>query len=141
MHRASIVVLAIAAALGSAGCGVKSKTVDVNPSMSRSPTCPNGVAVFNSRADVSNSYYELAWIEVEGNSVWTTDGQLTDKMKQRAAEVGANGLIANPVAQNKAGVNVLGEAVGAHTATQRASGLAIWIPAESDRVMLACGVR
>lgn len=141
MKRSSIVALAFAAALGSAGCGIKSKTVDVSPNMSRTPTCPNAVNVFNSRADVPNSYYELAWIEVQGNSVWTTDNQLTDKMKQRAAEVGANGLIANPVAQNKTGVAVLGEAVGAHSATQRASGLAIWMPAESDRVTLACGVR
>ena len=141
MIRPSIAALALAVVLGSAGCGVKSKTVNMNPSMSRSPTCPNAVTVFNSRADVTSSYYELAWIEVEGNSVWTTDNQLTDKMKQRAAEVGANGLIANAVTQNKAGVNVLGEAVGAHTATQRASGLAIWMPSEDDRTRLACGVR
>lgn len=60
-------------------------------------------------------------------------------MKKRAAEAGANGLIANPVQQNKTGVNVLGEAVGAHTATARASGLAIWIPADGDRTRLACG--
>ncbi len=133
--------LALSFALAAAACGVKSKTTDVSPSLSRSPTCENAVTVFDGRADVSSSYYELAWIQVEGNSVWTTDNQLRDKMKKRASEVGANGLIANPVQQNKTGVNVLGEAVGAGSATAKSSGLAIWIPSENDRTRLACGTR
>jgi hypothetical protein len=88
---------------------------------------------------VPTNYYELAWVEAEGNSVWTSDEQIVQKMKTQAAAVGANGLIANPVQANKTGVNVLGEAVGAHTATARASGLAIWMPGQSDRTRLACG--
>lgn len=131
--------VALAMLLGAAACGVKSKTTDISPTISRAPTCEQAVAVYDSRADVPASYYELAWIEVEGNSVWTTDTQMRDKMKKRAAEVGANGLIANPVRENKVGVNVIGEAIGAHTATARASGLAIWMPSENDRTRLACG--
>ena len=139
--RSTSTMLALATMLGSAACGVKSRTVDMNPAISRTPTCENAISVFDGRGDVSSNYYELAWIEVEGNSVWTTDNQMRDKMKKRAAEVGANGLIANPVQQNKVGVNVLGEALGARTATARASGLAIWMPAENDRTRLACGTR
>lgn len=139
MKRSQIGALGIALMIGASACGVKSTTTAMNPNVSRRPTCENGVLTFEGRADVPTSYYELAWIEVEGNSVWTKDQQLADKMKKRAAEVGANGLIANPVQQNKTGVNVLGEAVGAHTATARASGLAIWIPADDDRTRLACG--
>jgi hypothetical protein len=123
----------------SAACGVKSSTTDISPSMSRSPTCENAVEVYPSRADVPSDYYELAWIEAEGNSVWTTDTQMRDVMRKRAAEAGANGLIANVVQSNKTGVNVLGEAVGAKSATAKASGLAVWIPAASDRARLACG--
>ena len=133
--------LSIGLLLASAACGVKSKTVDMNSTMARNPTCENAVTVYGSRVEVPSNYYELAWIEVEGNSVWTSDKQIRDKMVKRGAEVGANGLIANPTQQNKTGVNVLGEAVGARTATARASGLAIWIPADDDRTRLACGVR
>jgi hypothetical protein len=122
-----------------AACGVKSHSTDISPSISRNPTCENAVDVYNSRAEVPNSYYELAWITAEGNSVWTTDAQLRSEMRKRAAQSGANGIIVNPVSQNKTGVNVLGEAVGANTATQRASGLAIWMPAGADRTRLACG--
>jgi hypothetical protein len=44
---------------------------------------------------------------------------MLQKMKTQAAAVGANGLIANPVQANKTGVNVLGEAVGAHTCQRK----------------------
>jgi hypothetical protein len=141
MRGRILVTVAVGAFSGLMGCGVKSKTVDVSPSVNRKPTCENAVTVFEGRGDVPSSYYELAWIETEGNSVWTTDNQMVQKMKTEAAKVGANGLIANPVQANKTGVNVLGEAVGAHTATAKASGLAIWMPGQSDRVRLACGPR
>jgi hypothetical protein len=139
MRNGAFTALGIGALLGSAACHVKSKATDISPMLSRAPTCENGVAVYDGRGDVPSSYYELAWVEAQGNAVWTTDNQIRSAMRKRAAEVGANGLIANPVQQNKVGVNVLGEAVGAHTATARASGLAIWIPAMSDQTRLACG--
>ncbi len=132
-------ILPVALAFGAAACGVRSTTTDVSPRMARAATCVNAVEVYASRADVPADYYELAWINAEGNSVWTTDNQMREVMRKRSAEVGANGLIANPVQQNKTGVKVLGEAVGAYTATAKASGLAIWIPSQSGRVTLACG--
>ncbi len=132
-------ILPVALAFGAAACGVRTTTTDVNPRMARAATCVNAVEVYSGRTDVPADYYELAWINAEGNSVWTTDNQMRDVMRKRAAEVGANGLIANPVQQNKTGVNVLGEAAGANTATAKASGLAIWIPSQSGRSTLACG--
>lgn len=134
LHATTVALL-----LASSACAVKSKSTDISPSISRNPTCENAVEVYNSRADVPNSYYELAWIQAEGNSVWTTDAQLRSEMRKRAAQEGANGIIVNDVSQNKTGVNVLGEAIGAKTATARASGLAIWMPAGADRTRLACG--
>jgi hypothetical protein len=139
MRSIAIRMLSIGVLVGSAACGVKTKTTDINPVLSRQPTCENAIEIYEGRSDVPSSYSELAWIEATGNSVWTTDNQMRDVMKKRAAEVGANGLIANPVQQNRAGVNVIGEAVGARTATARASGLAIWMPDGTARTRLACG--
>jgi hypothetical protein len=129
----------VALLFATGACSVKTKSTDISPSISRNPTCENAVEVYNSRADVPSSYYELAWIQAEGNSVWTTDAQLRSEMRKRAAQAGANGIIVNDVSQNKTGVNVLGEAIGAKTATARSSGLAIWMPAGADRTRLACG--
>ena len=131
--------LAFALAVGSACAGVRKTTTDVNPSMSRAPTCAAAIAVYNSRADIPYDYYELAWIEAQGNSVWTTDNQLQHQIRNGAAKVGANAVIVNPVEQNKTTVKVLGEVIGTKSATQKASALAIYMPREAARVRTACG--
>src|SRR3954471_6167301 len=132
------ITLACALAAGAACAGVKKTTTDINPAMDRAPTCANAIAVYNSRADVPYDYYELAWIQAEGNSVWTTDNQLQTQIRNGAAKGGANAVIVNPVTQAKAGIKVLGEAIGANSATQKASALAIYMPGDEARVRSAC---
>lgn len=131
--------LACALAVGAACTGVKRTTTDINPSMNRAPTCAAAIAVYNSRADVPYDYYELAWVEATGNSVWTTDNQLQQSIRNGAARVGANAIIVNPVEQAKSGVKILGEAIGTKSATQKATGLAIYMPRDAARVRTACG--
>src|SRR5204863_6868767 len=133
------IALACALAAGSACAGVKKTTTDINPAMSRAPTCANAIAVYNSRSDVVYDYYELAWIEASGNSVWTTDNQLQTQVRNGAAKVGANAVIINPVEQSKTAIKVLGEAIGAKWATQKVSALAIYMPDDAARVRTACG--
>lgn len=133
------IALGAALAFSAACAGVKKTTTDINPAMERAPTCAAAIAVYNSRADVPYDYYELAWIEASGNSVWTTDNQLQTQIRNGAAKVGANAVIINPVEQAKSGVKVLGEAIGAKSATQKASALAIYMPRDAGRVRTACG--
>jgi hypothetical protein len=130
--------LALALLVASA-CGVKKQTTDINPSINRAATCPEAIAVYASRSDVPSDYYELAFIEAEGNSVYTTDNKLQEQVRVGAAKVGANAVITNPVEQSKTAVKVLGEAIGTQSATQKASALAIWVPADRGRVTQACG--
>lgn len=120
-------------------CGVKKNTTDLSPGVRFAATCPNGVLTYATRSDVPSDYYEIAFIEAEGNSVYTTDNQLQDNIKDAAAKAGASAVIVNPVEQSKQGVKVLGEAVGAKSATQKATALAIYLPADRDRVVQACG--
>jgi hypothetical protein len=133
------IALVCALAVGSACTGVKKTTTNLNPSYSRPSTCAAAIAVYNSRADVPYDYYELAWIEASGNSVWTTDNQLQTQIRNGAAKVGANAVIVNPVIQAKSTVKILGEAVGANSATQKATALAIYMPGDAARVRQACG--
>lgn len=134
------IALACTLAVGSA-CGVRTTTTDLNPSVNRAPTCAAAIAVYNSRSEVPYDYYELAWIEAEGSSVWTTDNQLQTQIRNGAAKVGANAVIVNPVEQAKTGIKVLGEVIGTKSATQKASALAIYMPGDQARVVLACGTR
>jgi hypothetical protein len=122
-----------------AACGVKKTTTDISPAMARAPTCAAAIAVYNNRTDVPFDYHELAWIEAEGNSVWTTDNQLQTQIRNGAAKVGANAVIINPVQQSTSTVKVLGEAIGAKSATARATALAIYMPSDAARVRTACG--
>jgi hypothetical protein len=133
------IALVSAVTLGSACAGVRKTTTDLNPSINRPATCAAAIAVYNSRADVPYDYYELAWIQAEGNSVWTTDNQLQQQIRNGAAKVGANAVIVNPVSQSKSTVKVLGEAIGTSSATQRATALAVWMPGDAARVRQACG--
>jgi hypothetical protein len=133
------IALACAIVVGSACAGVKKTTTDLNPSVNRPSTCAAAIAVYNSRADVPYDYYELAWIEASGNSVWTTDNQLQTQIRNGAAKVGANAIIVNPVTQAKSTVKILGEAIGTSSATQKATALAIYMPGDRARVRQACG--
>ena len=133
------IALASALAVASACAGVRKTTTDLNPNINRAPTCAAAIAVYNSRADVPYDYYDLAWLQAQGNSVWTTDNQLQAEIRNGAAKVGANAVIVNPVQQNKSAVKVLGEVVGTKSATQKASALAIWMPGDRARVRSACG--
>ena len=140
MRVTGLKAMSLAVALvGAAACGVKKQTTDVNPVVDRAPTCAEAIATYPTRSDVPSDYYELAFIEAEGNSVYTTDNQLRDEIRSGAAKVGASAVIINPVEQAKTTVKVLGEALGTKSATQKASALAIYVPADEDRVRAACG--
>jgi hypothetical protein len=133
------IALVCALAAASACAGIKKTTTNLNPSVSRPSTCAAAIAVYNSRADVPYDYYELAWIEASGNSVWTTDNQLQTQIRNGAAKAGANAVIVNPVVSAKSTVKILGEAVGANSATAKATALAIYMPRDAARVRQACG--
>ena len=126
-------------AILASGCGVRTQTTELNPNLVRSPTCDEAVDTYTSRAQVPNDYHEVAWISAEGNSVYTSDGKITAQVRKKAAEVGANAIIVNDFKESDAKAKVLGAALGSASADAKVSALAIYIPAEADRVTLKCG--
>jgi hypothetical protein len=122
-----------------AACGVKTKTTELAGGGNRAATCEAVIVGYDSRADIPSDYYEVGFIEAEANSVYTTDKKVNDQIRKRAAQMGATAIIVNPVSEAKQGVKVLGEALGANSATSKASALAIYIPAQADRVTQLCG--
>lgn len=133
-------LLGIAAATVLVGCGVKTTTTDVTPAGATRPaTCEAVVTTYDSRAEVPSDYYELAFIQAEANSVYTSDRKIEATIIKRAAEAGATAIIANPISESKVGVKVLGEALGTGSASSKASALAIYLPADAPRVTQLCG--
>ena len=135
-----VVPLALAIAAASA-CGVKKTTTAINPSFSRAPTCDEAIVVYERRSQVPHDYYEVAWVEAEGSSVYTTDNKIRSEVIKAAAKAGANAIIVNPAQEANATAKVLGEALGMRSATTKVSALAIYVPADAGRVTLKCGPR
>lgn len=135
----ALAVSLILGALSTSACGVRTHTTDVSPNVARAATCDEAVDVYTSRSAVPHDYYELAWISAEGNSVYTSDGKITAQVKKKAADVGANAIIVNDFKESTGTAKVVGAALGSASADSKVSALAIYMPAESDRVTLKCG--
>jgi len=121
------------------GCGVHSSIVATNPALSLSPTCANAVPVYPDREHVPYDYYEVALITAEGNSVYNGQGDVSKAILNRAAAVGANGVVMNTLGATHATVKVIGAAVGSKDADREGRALAIWMPSDTARVREACG--
>jgi hypothetical protein len=142
MFRSTLRIASLAIAIAAASaCGVKKTTTAINPSFSRAPTCDQAIVVYNSRADVPHDYYEVAWVQAEGSSVYTTDNKIRSEVIKGAAKAGANAIIVNPAVEANATAKVLGEALGMSSATTKISALAIYMPSDAARVTQVCGPR
>jgi hypothetical protein len=124
-----------------AACGTRTQIVARNPALTLAPTCPNAVAVYADPQHVPYDYYEVALISGEGNSVYTGNGELLKKVRNEAAELGANGLVLDSLAATHATVKILGAAVGANDAERKARAIAIWMPSDTARVRETCSGR
>jgi len=128
----------VAAAISAMACGVRTTTTQVSP-VTRAPTCDEAIDIYTSRSAVPHDYYELAWITGEGNSVYSSENKIVDKIRKQAAEKGANAIIVNDFATSGATTKVIGAALGGNTADTKTSALAIYMPDEASRVTLKCG--
>jgi len=109
-----------------------------NADLSLATTCADAVTVFPARDKVPYDYYEVALITAEGNSVYVGNGDLLKSIRNRAASVGANGVVADSVGATHATVKVLGAAIGGKDAERKARAIAIWMPTDTARVRKTC---
>ena len=120
-------------------CGARTRVVATNPALSLAPTCADAVPVFADRDHVPYDYYEVALITSEGNSVYNGNGDLLKSIRNKAAAVGANGVVLDALGATHATVRVVGAALGSNDAERRGRAIAIWMPSDSARVREACG--
>lgn len=120
-----------------AACG-GIKVSNTAPQYSFPATCAAAVTVYDTFAQVPSNYYEIALITAEGNSVWTADSMMVLRMKQRAATVGANGMVADPLVTSATTVQIIGAALGTGDADRKGRAVAIYMPAHEERAKGAC---
>lgn len=126
-------------ALGAALAGCGGVKVQSTVPQHRFPaTCVAAITLYDSFSKVPNNYYEVALITAEGNSVWTDDEDMVRRMKQRAASVGANGMVIDGLVTSATTVQIIGAALGTGDADRKGRAIAIYMPAHEQRARTAC---
>lgn len=129
-----------AVALTVAACG-GIKINNTAPQYNFPPTCAAAVELYETVAQIPASYYEIALITAEGNSVWTDDDRMLERMKGRAARVGANGMVIDAIKTSATTVQIIGAALGSGDADRKGRAIAIFMPSHEQRARAACQAR
>lgn len=135
--RIATIIATVLAVAASAACGGV-KATNTAPQHKFPATCVAAITVYDSFSKVPSNYYEVALITAEGNSVWTDDEDMMRRMKQRAAAVGANGMVVDPLVTSATTVQIIGAALGTGDADRKGRAVAIYMPAHEQRARAAC---
>lgn len=101
-------------------------------------TCPDAVRIYSSPSRVGVEYQEIALLNSTGLSNWTTESGMMKSMRQKAAEVGANGIIMGNIDEPGAGAKVAAQVLGAYT-ERKGKSVAIYVPSDEARIRAVCG--
>jgi len=101
----------------------------------RPSTCWQAVHIYATADAIGAPHVELAYLRTETTDP-TSDESLLKNMKQKAAEIGANGIIFGGVHEQ---VGRVGLVTGAFQAKPSAQGVGVWIPRDSAATMKLCG--
>jgi hypothetical protein len=111
----------------------------IDPSVQLARTCKSAIKLYTTPDRVGKPYREVAVLNAKGESNWSDEGDMIESMRDKAAEVGANGIILNKIDEPSALTKVIGEVV--KTGSQRkGAALAIYVPSDSVSTTTQCAV-
>ena len=116
---------------------VSTNVTVLDPSIKLARTCPDAVRLFTTPARVASPYREVALLHSTGESGWSNEEQMMESMREKAAEVGANGVILENIDEPSALTKVIGAVAKTGTA-RKGKALAIFIPADSPSTEAVC---
>jgi hypothetical protein len=109
----------------------------IDPSVHLARTCPDGIKLYTTPDRVGQPYREIAVLNAKGESNWSDEDDMIESMRDKAAEVGANGIILSGIDEPSALTKVIGQV--AKTGSQRkGKALAIYVPSDSTNTATAC---
>ncbi|HKO14842.1 MAG TPA: hypothetical protein VJU87_01330 [Gemmatimonadaceae bacterium] len=103
-------------------------------------TCEEGILMYTSPEKAPQGYKELALLNSTGNTQWTSEAGMMKSMRQKAAEIGATGIILGGISEPGAGTKVAGAVLGTG-AERKGKSLAIFATEDSAKVNAACRSR
>jgi len=132
----SLPCLQAAVALLVCAC-VRTNAALIDPSVHLARTCPTAIKLFTTPDRVGRPYREVALLNAKGESNWSDEGDMIESMRDKAADVGANGIILSGIDEPSALTKVIGQV--AKTGSQRkGKALAIYIPSDSTNTATVC---
>jgi hypothetical protein len=97
---------------------VSTHSVYLGPPEERTPVPADSVRIYTSESELDTLEYErVAMIEATGSGEWTSQTDMYNAMRKKAASLGCNGVILPQIDEPGAGVKIAGEIFG--TGTQR----------------------
>jgi len=109
----------------------------IDPTVHLARTCPSAIKLYMTPDKVGRPYREVALLNAKGESNWSNEEDMIESMRDKAAEVGANGIILSRIDEPSALTKVIGQV--AKTGSQRkGNALAIYIPADSANTAGVC---
>ena len=135
--------LALTAAL--LGCGVSTSASLMDPSLHLARTCPAAVKLYTTPERVKTEYREVALLNSTGLTRYSDEGDMIDSMREKAAKIGANGIILSGIDEPSAALKVAAEAANvlsgeamAVSPERKGRALAIFVAADSAETRTAC---
>lgn len=109
----------------------------IDPSVHLARTCPAAIKLFTSPDRVRQPYREVAILNAKGESNWSDEEDMIESMRDKASEVGANGIILSGIDEPNALTKVIGQV--AKTGSQRkGKALAIYVLSDSTNTAAVC---
>jgi hypothetical protein len=109
----------------------------IDPTVHLARTCPSAIKLYTTPDRVGRPYREVALLNAKGESNWSDEGDMIESMRDKAADVGANGIILSRIDEPSALTKVIGQV--AKTGSQRkGNALAIYVPSDSTSTATVC---
>ena len=109
----------------------------IDPTVHLARTCPAAIKLYTTPDRVGQPYREVAILNAKGESNWSDEEDVIESMRDKAAEIGANGIILGGIDEPSALTKVIGQV--AKTGSQRkGKALAIYVPSDAANTAAAC---
>ena len=110
-RRMLSVAVLVASAVTWSAC-VSVNATKVSPGRSFSPVPKDRVRIFQAEDDVPGEYTEVAILHASGQENWTDQSDMMNKMREKAAELGANGIVLGGIEEPGTGEQIVGALFG-----------------------------
>jgi hypothetical protein len=125
-----------AALLLLAGCVTTNATL-LDTSVRPQAICPDGVKVYLSADDLPDDAVQLALLNSHGDDDYTSDGGMINSQRQKAAEIGATGLVIGEHKDASAGAKFAAALFGT-SKNRKGSAVAVFAASDTARAYGIC---